>query len=595
MVSLFGMKLGGEKKKARSRSRGAKEAPPKDEDLPAVPRGIFSSARPGSSQSQKFFSRKSKFFPYGAGADGALSMANLPRPKADDESPLPSPAFLRPTTSNPNLNTSWKGGSTTSLAAPTRPKIPPPPLDLLSAPQSTPGTTTGTGTKTPKSPLGAYELTLNLPSERLSLFGDFDEMLRPPEPLRIKKQSPTTSKFPDSTQQMTKPPSPPVSVQASTADDASIPERPSRVGQESLERSLRRVDSNQTYGSRKELESPIDPAASDVFALPTPPMSVARSSDERPSTGASNQWGEPVIQNVRGKRDTMIVKPTRRMSFQKYVEDFSKGLLPLSDEPAPAIPAMSSKRAERPAPLNLNIRNDVAIQAAPRSAPLGLSQRPLLAQIDNNPRPPAAAAAPPLSAGIPYSRPAHPYTSKVYRPSADEYGCFPEDGQDDLEEDRPPTPDSPLLPLSGPLASPLIRPDVEEESEDPLERMRNFRFPAVKPDENTLTPRYRPPSSIRESFHTADWPLPSPVHPPKEVVPVSPRLPDAQPDAQVRSFSRPWTPKKDTTPLSLHDSPESFHSSVTRPHIASQVAKSGQNPQPQSPVANGFDSKGGFF
>lgn len=568
-----------------------------EEDIPAVPKGIFSSSRPGSSQSQKLFSRKSKFFPYGSAGDGALSMANLPRPAAPDDSPLPSPAFLRPTTSNPNLN-SWKSGSTTDLAVPKRPKVPPPPLDVLSAPISSPGSAplsaSTTSVTSPRSPLGAYELTLNLPSEGLSLFGDNNEMLKPPEPLRIKKQSPTVSTFAEAELQAIKPPSPPVSIQTPTTNDTSVPKQSieSGRGQPSLERSLGRLGSNQSHYSRQELESlesPIDPAASNRFALPTPPMSVARDSEDRPSTGSSNQWGEPVIQNVRGKRDTMIVKPTRRMSFEKYVEDFSRGLLPLADNDAPpAIPAMSSKRAERPVPLKLNVRNDLVVQPALRSAPLGLSQRPLLTPSDNNRRP---VPAPPLSAGVSYSRPAQQqYTSKVSKHSTDDYGCFYEEGSDDLDEERPPTPDSPLLPLSGPLASPLVRSGFQEVAEDPLERMRNFRFPAIKPDDKAPTPRYRSVSPTRESFQTAEWPLPSPVHQPKEASQLPFLLPGIAPETQVRSFSRPWTPRKDTEPLSLHDSPESLTSSVAQPHIASTMST-----QMRSPVVTNFESKGGFF
>ncbi|KXJ93854.1 hypothetical protein Micbo1qcDRAFT_158743, partial [Microdochium bolleyi] len=339
MVSLFGLKLGGDKKKkidkgipspssrSRAQSRAGHDASAFNEPLPTVPRGLFSSSsRPGSSQSQKLFSRKSKFFPYGSGANGALSMANLPRPGDADESPLPSPAFLRPTTSNPNLNSRFKGGSTTDLTASARPMVPPPSLDVLSAARN--GSVTAFAS--PKSPLGTYELTLNLPSEGVSLFGDVYDILKPPEPLRIKKQEPAPSQAVDLNLHVTKPPSPPVSVvTTASADGPSGPDRPSRSGQESLERTLRRVDSNQTYGSRKEIESPIDPAPVEPFPLPTPPLSVARNSDDRPSTGASNQWGEPVIQNVRGKRDTMVVKPTRRMSFEKYVEDFSRDILPI--------------------------------------------------------------------------------------------------------------------------------------------------------------------------------------------------------------------------------------------------------------------------
>lgn len=562
--------------------------------MPTVPRGLFSSSRrgssssrPGSSQSHKLFSRKSRFFPYGSGQDGALSMANLPRPADTDASLMPSPAFLRPATSNPNLNSQWKGSSAIDLTSSSRPRVPLPSLDVLAA------TRTGSVSAftSPKSPLGAYELTLNLPSEGVSSFGNCYEILQPPEPLHIKKQTLDPSQLLEQKLRADKPPSPSVSVRTPAANSASRPEQTLRAGEDTSVRPLGRADSNQTFGSRKGIESPIDPIPFDPSPLPTPPLSVARTSDDRPSTSSSNQWGEPVIQNVRGKRDTMVVKPTRRMSFEKYIEDFSKGILPISSEQSPPqIPRMSSKRVERPPRLNLNVRHDLVIPPAPRSAPLGLSQRPLLAQADAARR--TAMAAPPLSAGGPYRDPARPDTRTFPRHPVDEYGCFPYEDADELDdENRPPTPDSPLLPLSGPLASPLTTPDVEEVPEDPLERMRNFRFPAIPPSSKTLAPKYQSSPPLKESFQAADWPLPSPVQAQPSRAPGPLQSSNAQLDNQKHSLSRPWTPREDDAPMSVHESPESLDSfAVYPPHIASQTAAGAPRP-----VVDGFDSKGGGF
>ncbi|RWA07946.1 hypothetical protein EKO27_g7166 [Xylaria grammica] len=593
MVSFFGLKIGGEKKKKSSKDLQI-SAPQNHDDSNAADDNYFDfkggpkptyEASIYSQSGRSTSSVKSKF----KALRGAPFASNKFGSSMTD---LPVPPSLRHHTSNPSLGRRWNTGSATSLsfappsfnpmARPStsdgRSKTWVNPLDVhFTRDSSKPGfkgalspasTTRDEGpstplSATPKSPLGQYELKLDLPSDVSSFadFGDFKETVEAPAPLRIQKQpsmrllteSRTESRPPQ------KPPSPPQSIDDRDGFENPVLEPPKPLTAQA------RPPSAQSHRSipsgLQELQKVISNFG--PSSLPSP-STTPRASEEKPSTATISPKPasptpkrgnpKPIIQNVRAKRDTLTINPQRRRSLQMKIEAVENGnlsSLALVDRPKTS---SSGRPFERPPPLTLNMgfRNPM------RSLTPSTVSSPLRLEVGVQPDRPASINKTRNQSSVPDS----PTGSSVY------------DDEDHLY-DHPPSPEStsPVIPLTGPLASPRFPPS----SQSSYPPSSIYRFPSREEvdTDRSLSPTTPPipPRSLRRNPPTPDssyWPLPSPVVSSADRAAMSPspaesrlrsesgsdsfsayepleppRIPTTRSGAEsptFRSFSRPWTP-----------------------------------------------------
>ncbi|KAI1329904.1 hypothetical protein F5Y16DRAFT_59224 [Xylariaceae sp. FL0255] len=639
MVSFFGLKLGAEKKKKTVKDLQISGPRPLSEeeanaiedeglfDLEGLPSAgyaasVYSLSRQDSNQSSK--SRKTGFLGFGS------KLTTLPFALDNNKSKnslfdRPSPykfvdsnhSGLKHHASNPNLGRRWNTGSSTSLSL-----APPPPLSavprpstsdgkkknwvnpldvhyardsapLFKAPSAAPFKTidtdlsrksnessvlsiTGASTTTPRSPLGQYELKLDLPSDVATLFADlpsFDGVVKPPEPLRIKKQPSTRildTSFPQPPLQ--NPPTPPSSVDGTQVSESPMT-APSKPFASENRLSSSRSNREEPTGLR-ELQSVL--SSFGPSPLPTPTVSPRVSDDEIAAPTAhrgKTKDGEskPVIQNVRAKRDTLTINPQRRRSFQMKLEESERATHAIpSAIGRPKTSSGPGRIIERPPPLQLNLptRFSASDRNGPKSAPFlanpaqsgsPLRSSPILTE-DRNISSPLTIEREKLHSSLD-----SPTGSSVY-------------GEDD-EDAHPGSPGSPLIPLTGPLASPCFPPTPAEDPYPHYPHPSSFKFPR-KDDIHGPLP---PPRSAKRPPATPDseeWPLPS-LHsvtsplsplPPTTTIAAEtqrlrtesssttkshefafpplepPRLPGVRSSRTgaesptMRSFSRPWTP-----------------------------------------------------
>ncbi|RYP40615.1 hypothetical protein DL767_001615 [Monosporascus sp. MG133] len=492
-------------------------------------------------------------------------MVGLPSPHQFVDS---SYSTLRQYSSNPSLGSGWKNGSTPDLtkqptaveqgARPStscraKPRIDPIDVSVTRETPSASLTPLKSPAATPKSPLGQYELTLNLPSEGASLFGGSEDILKAPEPLRIVKKSPGREQAEDqATSPLDKPPSPPQSIKADEIDQSPA------LGRIGSPREMDRPSSGSTYRCRSaDLDNEFRELSENLgygpSSMPSPPTSVHQSSERTSNDAPMEDWEAPIIRNVMAKRDTPTFNSTRRRSMELRIEKSDT----LFTTTRPGIPKKSSARAARPAALNLDVRSAASDWNGPKSAPFAMN-RPPWTPLEQSPL--------------------------RHDPAADD--CEPKATlEDNFGHSAPQTPESPVLPPSGPLASqgnPATKPRIApvrrntELEEDPEERIRNFRFPdlprfeefpASMPAEAISTaaaltpspPNYAAsptcplpaPPSLKRIATTPDlpnWPLPSPtmgLPSPLEPPPCLPAALAESRTSRVRSFSRPWTPTRE--------------------------------------------------
>ena len=520
--------------------------------------GGASGSRPGSSRSNKLKKRRRTELPFGFGADSetAVSAIGLPSPHAFGDSNY---ANLRQYASNPNIGAEWKNGSTHSLALsnpvdqaarPNTSKGEKPKLDRIEIPLSRTASPVSIGTPnimrtespapmgsptiaktgspisitspniprqaspvslmspksavsvTSKSPLGQFELKLNLPNEGTSLFEEKENVLKPPEPLRIVKkgsslENPENQVASSSTR---KPPSPPQSIRADESDQVapilslnSLTDTDRSSTETGVSLSHLSADLDDEF---RELTKELDYGAK---SIPTPPASVHQGHEGGANNNKINikdnyalfdELEKPIpIKTVVAKRDTLTINTPRRMSMEMQLEKHpitttaAIGTIIQSDGPELEIPPKSSARAFRPAALNLNLRPAAADMNGPRSAPFPTN------------RPPWTPLGPsPL--GNPSSNPNQVQVGPRFPSRLLALRTFDDDTHEHEMMQSPLSPESPVMPLSGPLASirlgspgttslsaalngtrsPPIRRHTEPE-EDPEERIRNFRFP----------------------------------------------------------------------------------------------------------------------
>ncbi|KAI1824364.1 hypothetical protein F4861DRAFT_267430 [Xylaria intraflava] len=591
MVSFFGLKIGGEKKKKSTKDAEISTPQTPNYDPAAVDdefldfkpyeASIYSLSRQDSGLST--LSKKSKLkglkMPPFASKFGS-SMVDLPQPPA-----------LRHHVSNPSFGRRWNTGSTTSLGF-----APPPSFAQMARPSTSDGekirvnplgahsaqTSPITGLRgsgdplvtgrdggppstpssaIPKSPLGQYELKLDLPSDFSSFadFGDFGTTVEAPAPLRIKKQASTRLPHEPQkeTQPLQKPPTPPQSI--NDKETVETPASDLRPPSASSHRSIPPAFPISKPGPTSLPSPSTTPRASEEKS------SITSTISRPPSRSTKKGSARPVIQNVRAKRDTLTINMQRRRSLQMKVEAAEKAGVPLP--PSVDRPKTSNGRPfERPPPLTLNtgFNSSGNNRKEPRSAflpnppslftPISMKS-PLRTQVGT----PGQSNSP-----APVNEVDSPTGSSIYN-----------DDGDDGESNPPESPEStsPVIPLTGPLASPRFPPSSQSPYsyfgqpvnpwKDAIDTSHS-RVPAIPPI---------PPRSLKRNPPTYDsgyCPSPSPLMPSfdRAAMPPSPadsrlrsgseseslyardpleppRIPAARSGAgspTLRSFSRPRTP-----------------------------------------------------
>ncbi|KAI1362508.1 hypothetical protein F5Y08DRAFT_273525 [Xylaria arbuscula] len=617
MVSFFGLKLGGEKKKKPSKDIHISAPQPQQLDdsnavdnffdlkygpNPAYEASVYSLSQQDSRQSSSS-SIKSKFkglrvAPFASNKFGS-SMVDLPTPPS-----------LRHHTSNPSIGRRWNTGSSTSLsfappsfnsmARPStsdgkgRARLNPldvhvtqnPPKGGFKGPLSPALTLPDEGPSTPssavpRSPLGQYELKLDLPSDVSSFadFGKFVETVETPAPLRIKKQASTRvlAKPQSGAQSPQKPPSPPLSVDGKDvlADSVSDSAKP-RQSEPRPRSSQSQRGAPSSLGELQNVISSLDPLS---LPLPSP---TPRASEEKPTsatnprpTSSITKRGsvkpKPIIQNVRAKRDTLTINPQRRRSLQSKIEAIESGNIPsLSNIDRPKT-SNSGRLLERPPPLTLT--TDFRPGDGPRSAPF--LQNPMRSLTPTNMRSPLR-----LEVGVTERASWRDSTNESFNERSrldSPTGSSVYDEDDDEIYKHPPSPEStsPVIPLTGPLASPCFPPLSQSTySYSSISTLPQRDEIDSDRSPSPITPPV-PRRSSRRILPTANssyWPLSSQRPPPIDRAVYSPslaesrlrsdsesgsesfstyepleppRIPGVRSGAEsptYRSFSRPWTP-----------------------------------------------------
>ncbi|KAI0397665.1 hypothetical protein F5Y17DRAFT_414161 [Xylariaceae sp. FL0594] len=416
MVSIFGLKIGGDKKKSAKdlpisgpRLQNTDASNPVDDKL-GFDNGPVSLFPPTTTplsrrnSGKSTMSRKNKLRGLKITVPFALNKFSS---SAID---LPEPPTLKHHASNPSLGRRLKGDSSTSLSlapprgfhslarpstsdgkrsklacpadlrlaraptsttspSPLSPAFPTPDSRLLRSPMSA---------TAPKSQLGLYELKLDLPSD-VSTFadmGNFTELVQAPAPLRIKKQP--SMRLAANTeilhQTARKPPSPPQSIN----DKDTVPDRLTELSKtsetqgcqesslnSSIPSGLEELQNAITNFGRPTLLSPsTTPSTTSSTTPPATSLTTPRTSEDEASAAATafrpasppredKKTRVPIIQNVRAKRDTLTVNPLRRRSLQMKIEVDGGGLVPAPPQSGGAGTPNHERSFPRPPPLNL--------------------------------------------------------------------------------------------------------------------------------------------------------------------------------------------------------------------------------------------------
>ncbi|KAI1506041.1 hypothetical protein F5X99DRAFT_427900 [Biscogniauxia marginata] len=629
MVSFFGLKFGGERKQkpAEVEESGTKECnydsresfiDEKEligfENACGVSYSATIQALPASdSPDQNKVAAMLKVSPYTPSAPNtaALSMTDLPSPHKFRDSSYSS---LRQHSSNPNLGKSFGDGSSTTLAlgppAPIssasrpgtpkkeRPKISPLDTKSLSGTPSTPRSLSSL----PKSPLEPNPLNTNLPSDATSLstkLGPEDV----PEPLRIRRPGPPKAPgTPSSTvnQSPRQAPSSPQSIKTDyTLEDPVL--EPPAIPFKSEARPSSRSSSRAATSGLKAVQNASDLPNNDETFL-----------GKRPPIPPMNHPSEPVIQNVRGKWGTVKVRPSHRHGIEMPT-------------PPQRSRTADSRQLDRihPTPLDLDRRPDTPERKGPWNTPFAAASRSQTPTSFNSPA--SSRSGTPIAAVGAVGRPMQPDIGAVRRPTLDDYARRHEssdddDEDDDYEDDVPESPDSPLIPLTGPLASPWfppLEPQFAPRQQQPKESVMQSPSRSASPLELNSAPQDKQPAPLAPPLTTnvsrnpptpdsTEWPLASPTSPspsdshrgrPESPVlrlesPLAPpRMPFARCESpkspSSRSFSRPWTPTND--PMRRHV-PGTPKRSETAPVPRQREVGGGLRPPP--PRAATFNTGG---
>ncbi|KAG8674204.1 hypothetical protein FPOAC1_000167 [Fusarium poae] len=295
MVSFFGLRLGGDRKKSQDKKLATKQIQHLHHNVTynnndsgyetittITAREIkrqsnFSRpnlARPGTSHSQL---EPPTRVPYMNTAGGASSMVDLAAPRAPG---MGNPRFH---SSDMQLNTRFGNGSSTSLVAPS-------PVNP-DGNNNRPGTPTRPGTAvSTREPPNPFNIHFGKDSVSSIPSTPHDDLGSHPEPFEFNlgteiKEVRTRSPIPTANNGCPSPPPSIVNAERSFSPD----NRPS--------------SSRQNVPAAPTLQKP---SAAGPMSLPSPAVSVARSEDT---------WESPVIRNVSAKRDTFTFHMPRKSSF----------------------------------------------------------------------------------------------------------------------------------------------------------------------------------------------------------------------------------------------------------------------------------------
>ncbi|KAL7620907.1 hypothetical protein AAE478_008217 [Parahypoxylon ruwenzoriense] len=636
MVSIFGFKIGGEKKKKPANEAESSTQPHNrnDQEQPADDQFISkengrsatyggnanSAACPGTSHSFKLTTAWTIATPYGpeAASMAAMSVSDLERPNFP----------LKQHTSNPNVGTSWDDAPAPELVPPvpirnpSRPGTPVKqqnwmnPLDMHSASQLPPPSLASASAS--RSLLTQHELQNHLPVAAAPNHRDDDEV---PMPLRIQRPTHLADSR-NRNQSLAKPPSPPQSIKDTDSPGLERPaipydnfRPPSRGGHRAVPpppTSLKEVQNAREmpdYFGPATIPSPISTPRASSDEVKGPEPSIASNSNSNSSSARlADVWGEPMIRTVEARRDALARSAPWRRSMEMTVEQLVKPdymAMLMAASPGPRPKTSNGARAttrpfERPPPFDLGPRP----RTPDRSVLFTKEQRP---QTPTGSGPSARRpGAPPVTAVGAHGRPPRPNTRNVRRPTADEYEIpiapRPKPRRESYDgyssDERPPSPDSPLIPLTGPLASPRFPPLEAQLAPPPVPRGgTKLRLQIAASDspvsmegdivgtpEELLAPQ--PGHRNVPTPDPTDWPLPSPTASSFDAssIPTAtatrhphdapamrfradspfmrgespyirtdsplfspPRMPGARAESPFgfRSFSRPWTPTYD--------------------------------------------------
>lgn len=395
-----------------------------------------------------------------------------------------------------------------------------------------------------------------------------------PKPLHINKQQAPPAIPPRSARRHLPSPPPSVKTQSEKAssefDRLSILEKPYVLIAAGESRPSSRGSHRNIPTSLRELMAADDPMFDTPTSVPTPPPSLPRASNENGNRASINEWGDPVIQNVRAKRETMTISAANRQSLEKMIDNFDQAAS-FDQDQRPR--TSSGPRTSRPKPPNLKLDTRVSDWNGPNSAPFAAKPR------SESPFRPKRTGVPAAAVGA-LGRPTRPDTRGIRRPTADEYDIAPErpfeeksehrshqpvadeydflpgrpfegDSDDETPPSSPESLDSPIMPVDGPLASPMLPPLSRSPAGEPRRDglNPNFRFPdrsmSAESRSGSEASVTRPhPLQKVSSAESTNWPLPTPNMIVSDVVTLEPSsLPArAQSPFAVPSFSRPWTP-----------------------------------------------------
>lgn len=481
--------------------------------------------------------RPVKASPYSSNTSqiGAASMSDLRQPNFSN---------LKQYASNPSLGNNWLNASTSDLVPPvpirnpSRPSTPvkqqPPswisPLEMHSTngpPAFIP--------VAPKSSIVQHGLKLKIPQEPapFPLYGDDDVSPKAPMPLRIRKPSPSPrhEHLLRGNQSPRKPPSPPQSIRASEDSDHSpVLNRPI-FPRDDIFRPSSRGSNRNASTTLKEVQNTWDMPKYGPATLPSPISTPRGSEDQAPTNSAAGMWDDdldlltaPVIQTVRARRDTLTSITSRRRSVEIKIEEPEKPVVADAlQRPKTSNGPQQPRRPMRPPPLNLERRARTPDRAGtyPPAPFYTRDQPPSTPTDDRTRRPPRDRAGPPPAAVGARGRPGR---GGVHRPNADEYDLQPQASrrasQDSSNYERPLSPDSPLMPVTGPLASPRFAALFESQLAPPPRgggaRFRTNRDPSpLRESESPISDlELAAPRLGRRNVPTPDssqWPLPSPT------------------------------------------------------------------------------------
>ncbi|KAI2472226.1 hypothetical protein F4781DRAFT_420113 [Annulohypoxylon bovei var. microspora] len=532
MVSFFGFRIGGGDKKKKLaneadassnqlRRKHEQDALLGKQDGKNAPdRTAYPASRPDTSYTGKVTASRTKASPYGSGNGGvgAMSLSEL------TESFHPN---LKQWASNPNMGSNRFNASTSDLASvppvpirnPSRPATPVKqqptwmnPLDM----HSTRGPTLA-ALSASRSPLEQLGLKLDIPKGEAPTSRD-DESPKPLVPLRIRKPShtPQTVEPPNMCQSPRKPPSPPQSVKDM---DRQSPVRGRPAFNDEMFRPSSRGSQRNVTTNLKAVQNAWDMPSYGPTSIPSP-VSTPRGSEEKATGNMMNLWCEPVIQSVEARRDTMTSITHHKMSMEIKLEDLEKMF---ADEPIqlPRTFGSQARQLVRPPPLNLDPRPRTPDRAGTYPpAPFMMDHRPHTPTGESSRRPMRDRNGPPPSAFGAQGRPSRPNTKNVRRPAVDEYVIQPQSQPQSRrvsqDSSRPTSPDSPLLPQYGPLASPRFLPIDAQLAPPPLKAgaRSNLHIQTFALDDDDMDDQLMAPCMGHRNAPTPDssqWPMPSPT------------------------------------------------------------------------------------